>query len=135
MSDPLPPEIVAAIEKALSDLEASVPGVSRDAQVRGEVEAAVSAAVSSLERRVTDVMEAEMGDLRSMTESETRARTMGNAPDAAIWWTAAAFAAGEATRRDINVIQLAEATRRALEREDPAAVTESRSPARRRRRS
>src|SRR5213592_3536722 len=57
----LPPEIVAAIDAALSDLEKTLPGVSRDPDVRSEVEAAVAAAVASLDRVVPEVTEAETG--------------------------------------------------------------------------
>jgi hypothetical protein len=45
----LPPEIVAAIDAALSNLERTHPGVSTDPQIRSEVHARVGAALASLE--------------------------------------------------------------------------------------
>lgn len=55
-----PPEVVPAIDAALSDLEKQVPGISGDLQVRGEVEAAVGAALVSLEHVVPQATEAVM---------------------------------------------------------------------------
>jgi hypothetical protein len=53
----LPPEIAAATDAAFSGLEKKFPGISGDLEVRGQVEAAISAALDSLKHVVPEATE------------------------------------------------------------------------------
>lgn len=48
----LPREVTAAIDSALSDLERTVPGASKDPHLRSKIERAVAAALSTMNRTV-----------------------------------------------------------------------------------
>jgi len=76
---PLPPEIGAAVDTALSGLERTIPGVSTDPRVRGEVQAAVTAALASLDRQVPEATEA--GTRRALEVFESPALAGLAAPE------------------------------------------------------
>jgi hypothetical protein len=108
MSTPLSPEISAIIDRVLSELESSIPGVSKDTQVRSEVETAVGAAVSSLDHLVPEA-----------TETATRS-SLGDMPDVTSWQVP--YELSEAAKKPEHVFEAAEATRQVIEKMGRAAV-------------
>src|SRR5262245_55209828 len=91
IDSPLPPDVGAAVDAALSDLEERIPGVSTDPKVRGEVQAAVKAALASLDRVVPQA-----------TEAATRRTLEASEPIALAGMAATKEASAPATRRALG---------------------------------
>jgi uncharacterized protein YicC (UPF0701 family) len=114
MTRPLSPEIVAAIDAALSDLENTHPGASTDLDLRREVDAAVSAAVASLERLVPEVTETDT--MRAMAALQP-AEDPSDAESRRVMEAFGLAAMRRATERVIEALALEPAaTRRATRR-------------------
>jgi len=112
MTQPLPPGIAATIDTALAGLEGKFSGVSTDPQIRSDVDAAVGAVLTSLDRVVPEA-----------TQTGTRQSIEGLDPAALAGVAEIEGQVAAATRQAMEQGPVAAATKQAMEEGVLAAAT------------